>query len=377
MPFNHSRWMGWFKAKLKLPYLDCVPDQLLHGLHSRYYPFYPLLLIALSIWISFLLPISGYTASQLSPTTADTPFVTWGSDQIHPSLAYNPTTSQYLLVWEEEYSDTDHDIYGQLFNKQGAVSGAFFIAYLSNNESNPVAIYNQWSKEYLVVWEHAVSSTNHNIHGMRIDGTGGLVESHIIAADSKDEIYPSLAASPLGYLVAWEYAYSSSDHDIYGQRLNLTGDLDGGLVYFDTGVTNQAYPEAVYYSPSGWNGYLLVWQDQLSGQTTYDIHGRSMSSSGDLPENEFIIFQLEYDQVKPQADCGEHDCLVVWQDHRSSADTDWKIYARHLSVQSDGSFQVDDSPIPVAIDGSQNRFNPLVRRSQWIPRRLGASAEPG
>ena len=50
-----------------------------------------------------------------------------------------------------------------------------------------------------------------------------------------------------------------------------------GFFYFDTGVTNQAYPEAVYYSPSWWTGYLIVWQDQLSGQMTYDIHGRSMA----------------------------------------------------------------------------------------------------
>jgi hypothetical protein len=70
--------------------------------------------------------------------------------QARPSVSYNSSTNQYLVVWEDVRSGTNWDIYGQLVNADGSLSGGNFL--IRNNAVSPHAIANAFCPNYLVAF---------------------------------------------------------------------------------------------------------------------------------------------------------------------------------------------------------------------------------
>jgi hypothetical protein len=86
------------------------------------------------------------------------PFVIYGDSSCNsttPSIAYDPVHDQFLVVWELEYSPTDHDIRGRLIPWDGPHDPVILLTIATSSEfsdSTPRVAYAIWASAYLVVW---------------------------------------------------------------------------------------------------------------------------------------------------------------------------------------------------------------------------------
>ena len=167
-----------------------------------------------------------------------------------PSVAVDPVTSRFLVVWEDASSEYQK-IYGQLVNSGGGkYSSNFVVSYQNfsggeNNEladskqTDPFVSYDPVNQRYFVAWQDgrnsAVSQDNLDIYGQYVDAEGSLRGSNYLISASDNGISavgnqysPAVAfnsgSAPPMFLAVWKDArnYSSARRsDIYGQRFTL------------------------------------------------------------------------------------------------------------------------------------------------------------
>jgi hypothetical protein len=127
---------------------------------------------------------------------------------------------RYLVVWDHEYSATDHDIHGQLLDVDGnKVGGYINIAISTENDTHPAVAANGATGEWLVVWQRA-SAEGAQIRGARWGSGLASYIFEVAAWTWWDCMTPAVAADIPGYLIAYE-GDSTSDptvkQHIYGR----------------------------------------------------------------------------------------------------------------------------------------------------------------
>jgi hypothetical protein len=299
-------------------------------------------------------PRSGDIYGQLvdsdgNPVGAEITISTAANSQEYPSVAYNSSTNQYLVVWHDYRSGTTWDIYGQLVNANGSLSGGnFAISTATNNQMYPSVAYNSSTNQYLVVWHDYRSGTTLDIYGQLVDDNGSLLGVNFpISTAASHQSYPSVAynSSTNQYLVVWQDGRSGAGaYDIYGQLVNANGSLSGGDFPISTAANSQYYPSVAYNSST--NQYLVVWMDLRSG-TTWDIYGQLVNANGSLSGGDFPISTAADNQYYPSVayNSSTNQYLVVWMDYRSG--TTWDIYGQYLTgtgALTAGNFVIVDNP---------------------------------
>ena len=100
-----------------------------------------LFVTSLLIWLS---ASSAWAAVNITPRA---------EDQLHPAITHNNQRDEDLVVWEDESSPADFDIYGRRLGGDATPLGTPFSIIDSNySEVNPVVVHNSVADEYLVVW---------------------------------------------------------------------------------------------------------------------------------------------------------------------------------------------------------------------------------
>ncbi|MCJ7700728.1 MAG: hypothetical protein MUO62_04020, partial [Anaerolineales bacterium] len=286
------------------------------------------------------------------------PVSTQENDQLHPAVAFNPAAGEFLVVYEHEYTLSDHDIYARRISRDGVPLGSVIaIATSTTSESNPDVAYNPNTGEYLVVWEHAYSETDYNIYGIRLNSLGEPVgASFPIETSSNHEIHPAVAAyqaADLGYLLAFMSSGTGSQpYDIKGRILGSTGIPQESVLSIAGGVADQSYPAI-----AAGEVFLVAWQmeDLESGDGDYEIHSRSIGPDGSL-YGEVPVSTAAYDQRYPQVafNSTENEFLVVWEDHRLASGEDWDIFSQRMT----GAGAVIGENVSTASDGTNHREVP-------------------
>lgn len=300
-------------------------------------------------------------ASPQSPAVGQA-VISWEHDQIEPEVAYGSGLNQYLVVWEDHHwaSGDARDILGRRMSTSGAgVGGAFNISWEGNERFAPDVAYNSVRQEYLVVFEYEFSLTDHDIYGRLVNSNGTLGDEFSIATPSAYDLNPIVAYSSAldSYLVVWERRIGDPEFgqkDIYARVVNYDGSLPGSEIALDTGTASQEHA-AIAYNSSGWDEYLVVWQDKQAGN--WDIMGRRVDSDGDLLGGEITIEAPGHDQTWPDiAYNSQHtEYLVVWQDQIGGASSDWDIkgWRRNIAGGAVNSYLISSA-------GTQRRMKPAV-----------------
>lgn len=276
---------------------------------------------------------------------AGSPIIAWEYDQIQPAMAYGSQWGEYLVVWEDHHWDwgDDWDIYGRRVGADGVALGEHFgISWEgSNHRLSPDVAYNCGANEFLVVWEYEYSATDHDIYARRVASDGSLIGAELaVAMFTNFESNPGVTYNSNAdeYLVVWEHREGSGDftqNDIYGQRLSAEGTPLGNPIVIANGPLNESAPAVAYGSLDG--PYLVAWQAIQPKSGEYDIHGRALGYDGTPVGSEIAISTWEYDQLKPRlAFNGEaNQFLVVWEDHHWGWGGNWDIYGQR--VNADGA----------------------------------------
>jgi hypothetical protein len=192
-------------------------------------------------------------------------------------LVYNVAMDEYFVVWVRMYSTvppgTSNDIYGARLSWNGSVvspPGAIAICSLEKHQNAPSVATNDQGR-YMVVWEHEYSATDHDIYAREYDAVGDPVGSYFtIASWTEDTTAPDIAAGANNeWLTVWQQALAGgSGYAIKGFRWG-----SGVNTYFFD-VANYAFwenesPAVAADIP----GYLIVYEGD-SSTTNRHIYGR-------------------------------------------------------------------------------------------------------
>jgi len=141
-------------------------------------------------------------------------------DQNTPAVATNEQ-DRYMVVWEHEYSDTDHDIYAREYDASGNPVGSYFtLASWTEDTTAPDVAANGSNNEWLAVWQQALSgAAEYAIKGFR---WGSEPSVHTYFFDVANYAFwenenPAVAADVPAYLIVYEGDSSTTNRHIYGR----------------------------------------------------------------------------------------------------------------------------------------------------------------
>jgi hypothetical protein len=155
-----------------------------------------------------------------------------GND-LKPAVAWNATANEYLVVWEDGRNSATrgYDIYGQRVSATGFLLGSNFRVGgpgATSDDWNPAVAWNGTTRQYLVVWEDPRNEAARgvDIYGQRVSATGSRVGPDFLVSGpgaTSDDSYPAVAWNGTAnqYLAAWmdKRNYATRYSDVYGQRV--------------------------------------------------------------------------------------------------------------------------------------------------------------
>jgi hypothetical protein len=204
-----------------------------------------------------------------------------------PSVAYNSASMEYFVVWQDKsYSGNEFDIIGQRVKPDFIASGYTVGGHIgvamegSCSRFIPDIVYNPHSDEYAVAYNYAFTDDDHDIKVQRLSPSGTRRGGETaIAAWTKWEGRPAISYNhrTSEYLIAYEYEYSATDHDVRVQRMTNYGARIGNPAWVAVSVNWERSPDLVYNPVN--NEYLAVYEYAYSADD-HDIRGRRLSAYG-------------------------------------------------------------------------------------------------
>jgi hypothetical protein len=319
----------------------------------------------------------------------------------YPDVSFNISATQYLVVWQE-YTERDEvlswDVRGKVVAADGAeVVAACDILTGTTDQTLPAAAYSVSETAYLVVGQQYVDGSDLNdirarwvaadgdldpttlgvatgsddqrapdaacgahgvclvawerqpnpglmvwdVYGRRVHRDGTVGSAVTIAATTNDQRYPAVAYNALTaeYVVGWQDYRSGSKWDVYVQRVDADGSLDGDEVLVSAGPADDAQDEPAAAYGTAAETHLVVWTDDRDG--TDDVYGQFVAGGGALWGESFVIAQASgyWEQTPAVAyDPDDDEYLVVWARRLSPLqEDDWDIYGQR--VAGDGTLR--------------------------------------
>jgi hypothetical protein len=247
--------------------------------------------------------------------------------QFSPSVAFNETN--YLVVWQDNRSDSYSDIYGTRVTQAGIIldTNGIAISIDTNRQFSPSIAFD--GTNHLVVWQDYRNGYYPDIYGARVTQTGFVLDFNGIAITtaSYEQESPAIGFGGTTYLVVWQDSRSNYPYDIYGTRISQAGTiLDPNGFTISTVANLQRFPTIAF---DGTN-YLVTWVDRRNALYEYDIYGARITQSGvALDSNGFAISTAAYNQESPAIAFDGTNYLVVWTDKRNGPYSD--IYGTRVS----------------------------------------------
>lgn len=150
---------------------------------------------------------------------------------------------------------------------------------------------------------------------------------------------PALDIDPLGnFVVVWQDSRNGGP-DIFGQRLNPSGEVRGTNFMVNNQMAgDQRYP-SVAFDASG--SFTVVWQDTREGNR--DVYAQMFDASGDTLGSNFKVSDDTgtKPQIEPEADFSAK-IIVVWEDERLDVGDVFAQILDRSCIPQDANFKVND-----------------------------------
>jgi hypothetical protein len=213
-----------------------------------------------------------------------------------PQVASDGTN--FLVVYDEIVTDTNHHVIGALFNQHGKLLIYVLNLVTPNDDRVPHVAFD--GANYLVVYQED-NGGDHDIMGVFVSPAGALVGAPFaIDASTDDDLAPAVAYDGANYLVA----YQRANGDIIGAMVAPSGAV-GSSFPIDT-ATHDDLPPAV---ASNGTDFLVAYQRVVSNIVGARVDGGGAVEAG----SPFNIDATGYDNSAPQAASDGTNYLVVYQ----------------------------------------------------------------
>ncbi len=248
------------------------------------------------------------------------------NDQTGPKVSFDGTN--YFVAWTDGRNGSGNfDIYGCRINQNATIldpSGIEITAVVDNQEYCSVAFD---GTNYLVVWQDD-RNIDSDIYCSRFKPSTPIVLDSLgiaITIYTNQQIFPAVGFDGVNYLVVWQDYRSGNTCDLYGIRVDVNGNLLDSAAFVIDSAANDQHNLAIAFDG---NNYLVVWQDERSGNA--NIYGRLISPGG-VVGSEIIICNESHNQYYPAVAYKDTNYLVVWTDYRNHGVTNWDIYGCFVS----------------------------------------------
>ena len=242
-----------------------------------------------------------------------------------------------IIVWEDLRAESNsYDIYAQRVSATGDVLWVTDGVPVTNapGEQFGHRVVADGSFGAIVAWEDNRSGLGWDVYAQRIGPFGDVLWGSdgvaICTADS-DQVGVDIAPDGEGGAnIAWTDSRNGPGSDIYSQRV----DAQGTVLWTDDGVPvsaasrNQEKPRIV---ADGAHGAVIVWEDFRRSSTDSDIYAQRISATGSplWTFDGVTVCDLPGLQSNPQPVIDAVGGIIVaWDDFRFGGDGD--IYAQRI-----------------------------------------------
>jgi hypothetical protein len=263
-----------------------------------------------------------------------------------PDVAYDASTDGYLVVWENQFSAADGDIFARHINSNGVpASPLFVIDSTGENWRRPRIANNNIANNFLVVVQRG-ASPNRVIWGRTcstVATTSSPFQIGDPAAQAGDQFNADIGGDPVlvgptYYFVVWERVFSPTDLDIHGRLVNSNATNAGALLILDNSTVSDVHPaisSSDGVAPFASQNWTIVWE-RLFSSTDHDIVGAQVRWDGVITHASYSIDISGLDHRFPAVSTlldedvidGERRYMVVYEERQN--DIAYHIWGRAL-----------------------------------------------
>jgi hypothetical protein len=239
------------------------------------------------------------------------------------------------VAWMDSRDGPDWDIYAQSLSASGVpqwTPNGVGICTTDSIQYYP-AIISDGSGGAIVAWQDG-EFDNGDIYVQRIDASGVVQwkpDGVELCGAVGDQSYPKIVPDGSGGAIATWQDERSGNYDIYITRVDASGALhwtvDG--VALCTAVQEQSRPTI---SPDGSGGAIVTWQDFRS-TTDWDVYAQRVNASGIVqwtPGGVGLCTEPENQRRPDIVSDGSGGAIIAWHDARDAIS--WDIYAQRLNA---------------------------------------------
>ncbi len=244
-------------------------------------------------------------------------------DESRPTIAYDDTGHQTLVVWNDKFLPTnEEDVLGRFFVKDVAQGADAFpvSAEIGSSQAEPGVAFDSINKRFLVVWvdDRNFAASEGEIYGQVINSDRTLDGGNFSITENRagDQIYPTAAFNPstMQYLVAWEDS-ASGNPDIYGRLFKFDKTFIGAIFPISNTGDEQTYVSLAFHPLA--QRFLAVWQDSRDAVAGRNIYGQWIKEDGTMQGANFPVINAPNDQDFPKVAYGPGSFLAVYEDQVS------------------------------------------------------------
>lgn len=231
----------------------------------------------------------------VDPIVAGGVVATSTTDVGNPDITWVRNRGCWFVAYQRLFAAGQWDCYvvacDPFFAPLGGVAA---VDITTNSWTRPRIAHVQANGVSMVVCQQRVGTNPIKVSGRILNDNLSFVTTQFdVAASSVDSLVPDIGGDPYpnpaaGYFtVVWEHAYSASDHDIHARQVTASGVLRGtGPTIVQGNAASQSNPSISKSDGYGQNSnawasqrHAIVWQEPgISGGG--DIHGSLMSWDG-------------------------------------------------------------------------------------------------
>lgn len=334
------------------------------------------------------------TAAEVGPNDFKISAAPGAASYFRPAVAHNATDGEYLVVYPKldmnptiPSADWDQEIFGHFVNADGTLQGSEF--QISNMPvarcwaEYPSVAWDSVNNRYLVVWEGERIYDEDEIFGRLYDNDGADVMGQFRistngtdGATNFDAVSPDVAFSATSqqYLVVWKADATAGEEEVYQRRVSSSGTLvDAADVRISTvgpdgsGTYDAHFPRVAW--SSGQNEFLVVWvADEVNNDFevfAQFIDGASGAQIGgdDLQLTSLGDGSADYDANRNQGQVAiahnavDDEFLIVWAGDDSKdgrLDNEIDVSGQLVSASSRAATGPDDFRITAVGDAGFN-----------------------
>lgn len=248
------------------------------------------------------------------------------TNEVDPSVAYNPEDDEFLVVWESRDTFGGANILGRRYDGSGQPLGnPFGVAVdLAADDRSPAVAFNPLTHGFVVAYVHDDGDADVRVREVPSSSMVVLQPFDVAIADDPgvDETAPQLAFNPVAgtFALTYVHEYSAIDHDIYAVRFSATtGAVSGVALGIATSSADQSAPD-IACSPV--SAQCRVVFEELSGPGPEGVATRAFDASAGALTSPIASLGREpgahYAPTIAVDDGGEY--LALWE-HVGTQDT--------------------------------------------------------